>query len=204
MTLLFDPARLTIAGALPLAALSRAEAIVIEDERPADAPAREVLLDDAFGDERFAKTCQRLRDGQRPAEGLALVAHAGDKTVGTLRCWSVAAGGRPALLLGPLAVARSHRSIGVGSALMRETLWRAAMRGHRTVLLVGDAPYYGRFGFEAALTRRLELPGPVERERFLAFEIVPGALAGAKGMVTAAGRLIVRSAAQRQRLRRAA
>jgi predicted N-acetyltransferase YhbS len=204
MTLLFDPARLTVASALPLAALSRAEAIVIEDERPAEAFAREALLDEAFGDERFAKTCQRLRDGRMPTEGLALVARDGDRIVGTLRCWSVEAGGRPALLLGPLAVARSHRSIGVGSALMRETLWRAAMGGHRAVLLVGDAPYYARFGFEAALTRDLDLPGPVERERFLAFEIVPGALHKTKGMVRAPGQSIVREPTRPQRLRRAA
>ena len=204
MTLLFDPARLTIAGAVPAGALSRTETIVVADERPADAPAREVLLDDAFGDERFAKTCQRLRDGRLPAEGLALIARDGERIVGTLRCWSVEAGERPALLLGPLAVARSHRSIGVGSALMRETLWRAAMGGHTAVLLVGDAPYYARFGFEAALTRNLDLPGPIERERFLAFEIVPDALDGAKGMVRAVGRPIARAPARQQRLRRAA
>ena len=204
MTLVFDPARLTIAGALPLAGFNRADAILVEDERPADAPAREALLDKAFGDERFAKTCQRLRDGRLPAEGLALVSRDGERIVGTLRCWTVEAGARPALLLGPLAVARSHRSMGVGSALMREALWRAATRGHRAVLLVGDAPYYARFGFEAALTRDLDLPGPVERERFLAFEIVPGALDGTKGMVRATGPSAVRAPARQPRLRRAA
>ena len=188
MTLLFDPARLTIVGAPPAGALRRAEPIVIESERAIDASSREVLLDEAFGEERFAKTSQRLRDGRTPAEGLALIARDGDELVGTLRCWSVDAGGRPALLLGPVAVAKSHRSIGVGSALMREALWRAATRGHKAVLLVGDAPYYARFGFEAYLTRSLDLPGPVERERFLAFEIMPGALNGAKGTVRATDR----------------
>jgi predicted N-acetyltransferase YhbS len=185
MTLLFDPARLTIARALPVGV---AKSVRIEDERPSDIPAREALLDDAFGEERFAKTCQRLRDGRRPAEGLALAARDGDELIGTLRCWRIEAAARPALLLGPLAVAKSHRSIGVGSALMREALWRAATRGHRAVLLVGDAPYYGRFGFEASLTRGLTLPGPVDRDRFLAFELAPGALAGAKGEVTPARR----------------
>jgi predicted N-acetyltransferase YhbS len=187
MTLLFDPARLTVAGALHVPAFIRVQPIVVADERPLDALAREALLDEAFGDERFAKTCQRLRDGRLPVEGLALVARDGEKIVGSLRCWSVEAGRRPALLLGPLAVARSHRSIGVGSALMREALWRAAMRGHKAVLLIGDAPYYARFGFEAALTHDLDLPGPVDRERFLGFEIIPDALAGAKGMVHAIG-----------------
>jgi predicted N-acetyltransferase YhbS len=60
-------------------------------------------------------------------------------------------------------------------------------RGHGAVLLVGDAPYYTRFGFSAALTERLWLPGPYERERFLALELTAGALAGARGLVTATG-----------------
>src|SRR5579883_637952 len=184
MTLMFDPTRL--AGcALPSDAPVRLRPILIEGERPPDAPAREALLDEAFGGERFAKTCQRLRDGRAPAEGLALVARDGDALIGTLRCWNVTAGDRPALLLGPLAIARSHRSIGIGSALMREALQRAAARGHRAVLLVGDAPYYGRFGFEATLTHGLDLPGPVERARFLGFEIAPGSLKGAEGIVAA-------------------
>ena len=50
---------------------------------------------------------------------------------------------RPALLLGPLAVAPDRRSRGIGSTLMRHALREAARRGHGAVLLVGDAPYYG-------------------------------------------------------------
>ena len=172
----------------PLAATDlRAPEIRIGPESVADAPAREALLDEAFGPARRTRTSERLREGRRPATGLALAARDRGRLVGTLRCWAVEAGGRPALLLGPLAVARSHRSLGIGSRLMREALWRAAMLGHKAVLLVGDAPYYARFGFDAALTRTLDLPGPVDRARFLAFEIEPGALDGAAGMVVAAG-----------------
>jgi predicted N-acetyltransferase YhbS len=70
---------------------------------------------------------------------------------------------------------------------MREALWRAAIGGHKAVLLVGDAAYYARFGFEASFTTRLQLPGPVDRGRFLAFEIERGALDGVEGMVVATG-----------------
>ena len=159
----------------------------ISEESPFDVAAREALLDVAFGLARTEKTSARLRDGRLPAQGLALVARDGGELVGTLRCWPIEAGGRAALLLGPLAVAHSHRSLGLGARLMREALWRAAMLGHKAVLLVGDAPYYARFGFEAALTAGLALPGPVDRARFLAFEIEPGALDGAEGMVIASG-----------------
>ncbi|HXW19417.1 MAG TPA: N-acetyltransferase [Roseiarcus sp.] len=194
MSLLFDPARLPIAAALPRGAAFDIDALCVEDERNADLPAREALLDEAFGPQRLAKTSQRLRDGRLPADGLALVARDGDELVATLRCWSVKAGDRPALLLGPLAVAEAHRSLGIGARMMREALWRAGAQGHRAVILVGDAPYYARFGFEAALTAGLELPGPVDRARFLGFEIAPDALNGAKGLVIATGRRIATSA----------
>jgi predicted N-acetyltransferase YhbS len=156
----------------------------IRDEAPGDLAAREALLDDAFGPARFLKTCQRLRDGSAPAPGLALVAtDCVGGLIGTLRLWPILAGGRAALLLGPLAVAAQARSLGVGGALIRESLARAADVGHRAVLLVGDAPYYARFGFERRFTERLTMPGPVERARFLGLELVDGALSGAQGRV---------------------
>lgn len=162
--------------------------IVIRHETAADVAAREALLDLAFGPSRFEKTSERLREGRRPADGLALVAMDGEALVGTVRLWHVAAGpGRPALMLGPLAVAAEVRSLGLGSRLMREALTRAAVAGHRAVILVGDAPYYERFGFSSAKTGALRLPGPCERDRFLALELAAGALDGARGLVTATG-----------------
>jgi predicted N-acetyltransferase YhbS len=107
-------------------------------------------------------------------------------------------------LLGPLAVARSHRSLGIGARLMREALWRAAMLGHKAVLLVGDASYYARFGFEAAPTAGLDLPGPVDRARFLAFEIEDGALDGAEGMVVASSKRGAVRRGRQQALKQAA
>ena len=200
MTLLFNPARLDVAAAAPVDfAISHVPDIRIGEERAFDVAAREALLDEAFGAARFQKTSARLREGRLPAQGLALVANERGAIVGTLRCWRVDAGGRPALLLGPLAVAKSHRSLGVGSRLMCEALRRAAMLGHRAALLVGDAPYYARFGFDASLTKGLILPGPVDRTRFLAFEIEDGALGGASGMVTASGRRVETARARARR-----
>ncbi len=162
--------------------------IAIVDEAPHDVAARELLLDESFGRARFLKTCERLRLGRTPARGLALVAKAGDRLVATMRLWPVHAGiGRPALLLGPLAVARDCRSLGLGAAMIEEGLARAKARNHRAVLLVGDAPYYERFGFDATFTRELVLPGPVERERFLGLELTKGALEDASGRVLAMG-----------------
>ena len=161
------------------------------DERAADVVAREHLLDAAFGPARFAKTCERLREGRLPAEGLALVAEdTAGRLIGTVRLWHVEAGEAvPALMLGPIAVDAEARSLGLGGALMRVAIDRARRLGHRAVVLVGDAPYYARFGFSADLPTRLDLPGPVERERFLALELTDGALADARGVVVATGAL---------------
>ena len=168
--------------------------ISISDEAPADVHAREKLLDDVFGPARLLKTCERLREGRLPARGLALVAKDDERLVATLRLWPIFAGAdRPALLLGPLAVARDYRSLGVGAMMIEEGLARAAARNHRAVLLVGDAPYYARFGFSQLLTQHLAMPGPVERERFLGRELASGTLSGAQGRVTAAGERAARS-----------
>jgi predicted N-acetyltransferase YhbS len=163
--------------------------ITIGPEAPAQAGARESLLDLAFGRRRKAKTSQRLRDGRSPAAGLCYAARtASGRLVGTLRLWHVSAGpNRPALLLGPLAVHPSYRGRGIGSSLVRTALADAAARGHQAMLLVGDEPFYRRFGFSRALTEHLRLPGPFERERFLGLELVADALAGARGLVVATG-----------------
>jgi predicted N-acetyltransferase YhbS len=161
--------------------------VTCDDERTADAAAREDLLDRVMGPVRHLKPSERLRRGRAPAAGLALVARDGDRLVGTLRLWNVAAGGRPALLLGPLAVDGTAQGLGVGSALMQRAIARARAAGHGGIVLVGDPDYYARFGFTAALTRGLVMPAPVERRRFLALELAPRRLAGATGLVTAAG-----------------
>jgi predicted N-acetyltransferase YhbS len=162
--------------------------ITIRDEVALDVTAREALLDRCLGERRTAKSSERLREGRLPADGLALTAERDGAVVGTVRLWPVAAGDVDALLLGPLAVAPECQGEGLGKALMREAIWRAACRGHGAILLVGNAPYYERFGFSGDVTRDLAMPGPVERERFLGLELREGALAGAAGVLVAAGR----------------
>lgn len=165
--------------------------VTIRRWAPGDGPAVEALLDGAFGVERFEKTAQRLRDGCEPADGLAFVALAGGRLAGTISLWNIEAGpGRPALLLGPVAVEAGQRGRGLGARLVRRSLNQAAARRHGAVLLVGDASYYGRFGFSRELTRGLRLPGPVEEARFLGLELLPGSLAGAFGPVVPAGRRV--------------
>jgi predicted N-acetyltransferase YhbS len=164
--------------------------VVIQPEPSDAAPQIEALLDRAFGPGRHAKTAERLREGRLPADGLSFVAADAGMLVGIIRFWHVRIGGGvDALLLGPVAVADGHRQRGLGGALIRRGLAAAKRLAHGAVLLVGDEPYYRRFGFRADLTRRLALPGPVDRGRFLAFELAAGALESAGGVVRPAGLL---------------
>ena len=186
----------------PAVAQRRAEPVRIDNEHASDVAAREALLDQAFGAARFRKTCQMLRTGRLPARGLSLVARHEGRIVGTIRLWHVTAGGVPALMLGPLAVDTRLRSHGLGARLMDEALSRAIAFGHQAVILVGDAPYYARFGFDRRHTLGLRMPGPVDDDRFLGLELRPGALAKAKGSVkpTGAVDLAARRRAQRAKL----
>lgn len=162
--------------------------IDIRDEAPWQHGARESLLDCAFGSDRFAKTCERLRDGRLPAIALVATDGVDGALIGTVRLWNIALdSGSRALLLGPLAVSGDRQGEGLGARLMRAVLNRAALAGHQSVILVGDADYYARFGFRADMACDLDLPGPVDRSRLLALELVAGALKGAHGMLHASG-----------------
>jgi predicted N-acetyltransferase YhbS len=182
------------------------EAVTIMPECAQDVAARDALLDRAMGPRWKKKTSQKLRQGRLPAEGLAFVARDDmGNVISTVRLWDIQAGidtlGRPVsgLMLGPLAIDPAFKGAGVGSALMRHAIAEAIRLGHGAILLVGDAPYYARFGFTTEKTGALALPGPVERDRFLALELVEGWLDHAAGMVVATGRKAAKQGARKLR-----
>jgi len=164
--------------------------MIITLEKPPHAEAVEILLDRAFGPDRVLKTTYRLRDGVDAVPDLCYVALESDgeteRVVGTIRYWPVLIGGTPSIMLGPIAVDPDIQGKGLGSKLIRVSLNKAFALGYRSVILVGDAPYYHRFGFTRDLTLGMTLPGPVDLNRFLALELVEGALNGVGGPVTRA------------------
>lgn len=158
-------------------------ALTIRREQPSDRDAIERMHERAFGPGRFARTAYRLREGVAPVAELSYVSLVGTLIVGSVRLTSVLAGDRPALVLGPLTVEPAFMERGIGGALMQTSLDAAREAGHRLVLLVGDEPYYGRFGFKVVPFGRLALPGPVDPRRFLYCELVEGAFADVSGAV---------------------
>lgn len=147
-----------------------------------DTPEVESLLDLCFAPGRTALSSYRLRDGVAPVRDLCLVlrGNAG-LLVAAIRYWPVCVGGKAALLLGPVAVHPTAQGEGLGGYLIRESLGRAAALGWGRVMLVGDAPYYSRFGF--ARLDGVEMPPPTNPERVLGLELEAGAWVGVRGRV---------------------
>ncbi|QRM30639.1 GNAT family N-acetyltransferase [Microvirga sp. VF16] len=158
--------------------------LLIRTEQPIDSEAIERLHERAFGPGRFARTASRLREGASHLLDLSFTALVGTLLVGSVRLTPVKAGKVSALMLGPLTVEPAFESRGIGAALMQRSLDAAKAKGHTLVLLVGDEPYYSRFGFKRIPPQQLQLPGPVNPARFLALELAEGAMAGAKGLVS--------------------
>jgi predicted N-acetyltransferase YhbS len=154
----------------------------LRPETPEDWWEVEALFDLCFAPGREALSSYRLRDGVPPVAGLSLVARDAEGILaGAIRFWPVRVGGAPALLLGPVAVHPTHQGEGLGGWLIRESLREAASQGWARVMLVGDAPYYGRFGF-APLTG-VEMPPPTNPARILGLALVPGGWRGISGRV---------------------
>ncbi|RMH41207.1 MAG: N-acetyltransferase [Alphaproteobacteria bacterium] len=154
----------------------------LKREAPDDWWEVEALLDLCFAPGREALSSYRLRDGVEPVAALCLVARDEEGTLaGAIRHWPVRVGAVPALLLGPVAVHPTHQGEGLGGLLVRESLAEAARLGWERVLLVGDAPYYGRFGFTRL--EGVEMPPPTNPERVLGVELRPGAWEGVAGPV---------------------
>jgi predicted N-acetyltransferase YhbS len=132
----------------------------------------ELLLDAAFGPGRHTRTAYRLREGVEPYRGLSLVARERGRLVGSIQYWPCelwdGARSHELTLLGPVAVAPDLQGTGLGKRLMHASLEVADACGHDAMVLIGDADYYGRFGFTAAPTAGWQAPGPVERHRLLA------------------------------------
>jgi len=174
--------------------------IELTNERPADAGAIEILLDQAFGTGRLAKSSYSYRKNVSRIWPLCLVAREAGEIVGTIRYWPISVGpdAAPALLLGPVAVRADRRAAGVGGMLIRTSLARAAAAGHHLVMLVGDEPYYGRFGFKPAaewgISMRLENPA-----RVLALPLAPAALEGAAHPAIPSGVVARRKVVRRAR-----
>lgn len=157
----------------------------LDEESEADWWEVEALYDLCFAPGRTALSSYRLREGVPTIAALCLLMRDADGTLAAaIRYWPAKAGGRDILLLGPIAVHPTRQGEGLGALLISESLSRARGMGWSRVLLVGDAPYYRRFGF--ARLDAVVMPPPTNPDRVLGIELRAGAWAGVAGEVTRA------------------
>jgi predicted N-acetyltransferase YhbS len=155
--------------------------LVLRHEQVSDTHAIERLHERAFGPGRFARSAYRLREGIPPIPSLCFIAQVGTMLVGSIRLNAIKAAGASALILGPLTVEPAFSDRGIGSRLMDMAISQARADGHGLIFLVGDLPYYSRFGFKIVPPGRLTMPGPVDPQRFLVLELVDGAMGELSG-----------------------
>ncbi len=154
----------------------------ISVETPNDTQEVEYLYDLAFAPGRQALSSYRLRDGVPPVAKLCLVARGREGALaGAIRYWPVQIGAAKALLLGPVAVHPTRQGEGVGGELIEASILRAEALGWQRVLLVGDAPYYERFGFKRV--GAVQMPPPTNPARVLGRALVDGAFDEVSGVV---------------------
>jgi predicted N-acetyltransferase YhbS len=152
----------------------------------ADVPAVSLLHAKVFGPGRFTRTAYRVREGAAPVSPFCRVALLGDRLIAAVRFTPITIGSaNGALLLGPLVVDPDFTGQGFGRRLISEAIAAAKAAGVKLVVLVGDEPYYGRFGFAPIPPGQIVLPGPVDPRRLLAAELQPGALPAYKGLIAA-------------------
>ena len=157
--------------------------VTIRAETPKDAQAIERLHERTFGPGRFVLSAYRLREHVDHLLDLSFTARIGTLLVGSVRQLPVCIGEAPALMLGPLTVEPPFRSRGVGRLLLERSINDARAKGHRLIVLVGDAPYYSRVGFKPIPKGRATMPGPVDYSRLLVLELVEGAFEGVSGPI---------------------
>lgn len=162
--------------------------IVLAPEQPDDHWEIEALLDTAFAPGRTGLSSYRLREGVEPVSDLCLTARDDDEAAtlaGTIRFWPIQIGdtAAPSLLLGPVAAHPTRQGEGIGAMLILEGLDRAIEAGWKRCMLIGDEPFYGRFGFKRSLAEGIAFPPPTNPNRILAKPLVDGGMDGIGGEV---------------------
>lgn len=132
--------------------------MIVRDRRPADDDAIDRLTRTAFaasprGHNGEAELVRQLRaDGDAAIELLAEedAAVIGHVMLSPMRTPSGALG------LGPISADPSRWREGIGSALMRAAIDRAATSGAKLIFLLGEPSFYGRFGFDTVVANQFD------------------------------------------------
>jgi predicted N-acetyltransferase YhbS len=167
-------------------------AIEIREERSTDAAAIAALIEACYRDVPYSNhrehsMVERLRGSAAYVPQLSLVAEIGGTLAGHVmmtRIRIVHGGGHHgSLALAPLSIAPAFQRQGVGAALVEAAHERARGLGYASVILVGIAGYYHRFGYGPLDDYPISLPFEVHPDQRMALALSPGGLTGVSGVV---------------------
>lgn len=166
--------------------------VSIRQEKPADFSAIKSILQLAFANEEHSDQTEdllveRLRRSSAYIPELALVATIDDKVVGHILLTKIqivsSQGSTPSLALAPVSVHPDYQKQGIGGDLIKAAHQQARQLGHGSIVLLGHADYYPRFGYQLCRDHGIELPFPAPAENCMVVELTEGALAGVSGIV---------------------
>lgn len=149
----------------------------------------EAMNAEAFGPARFTRAAHLIREAGGHDVKLSFVALHGGAVVGSLRMTQIIIGDTRALLLGPLVIRPEWKSRGLGAKLIHMSIDAGKDAGHKIVILVGDEPYYQRFGFRMVRHGDVVMPAPVNPLRLLSHEIEADAMKNVRGIVRHASKV---------------
>jgi putative acetyltransferase len=131
-----------------------------------------------------ARLVDELRAAGDLVPDLCLVAVEGGEVVGHIaHSRARLESGHEVLSLAPMGVLPDRQRSGIGSALVRESLERAAATDFPLVVVLGHPEYYPRFGFEPAAPLGLADPYGAPPEAWMAKRL-PAYVPEARGLVT--------------------
>ena len=154
----------------------------IRAERPNDVSQVRLVNLAAFETAAEANIVDVLRNEAHPT--ISLVAEVDGEIVGHILFSPVTVSSRPGLFalgLAPMAVVPSHQRLGIGSALVEQGIEECRRIGASAVVVLGNPPFYPRFGFVPASTFGVRCEYEVPDEVFMAMELARGVFTEAKG-----------------------
>lgn len=150
------------------------------------ADAIEALYDRTFGPGHFAKTAERLREGNVSLPAISRVAVSDGVVIGVCRVWPITVGDgeTSALFIGPVAVDPAFQGQRLGLTVTGEALEAATDAGWDAAVIIGSTTYFGELGFVPVTPDRFNFPGPQDMSRVMVRDLA-GTAEGLSGAVRA-------------------